>query len=146
LPAKAPASHEPVVPVETTLFVAVAGIDALRGPIGKTCHRPERVASLLGVSEEDWLDPAGLAELLCHKDGGLKNVPESARVALFINKIENSDQWKAGRALAAVARVHPRVERVVLGALEPSTKGASEGEVGHDAGFEVFLGAASAEA
>ncbi len=136
LPAKAPAEHEPVVPAETTLLVAVAGIDALSGPIAQTCHRPERVATLLGIDVRDSLDPASLARLLCDAGAGLKNVPPGARVVLLINKIEDPEQWEAGRAVAAAARRNPRVERVVLGALEPGGIVERRGE----ADFEVWLG------
>ena len=132
-PAKAPAPHEPVVPQETTLLVVVAGIDALAGPIAQTCHRPERVAALLGLSEDACLDPTRLAELLCHPEAGLKGAPAGARIALLINKIEDPAQWRAGRILAAAARRNPRIERVVLGALEPSVG------LGGDVGFEVWL-------
>ena len=128
-PAKAPAAHEPVIPEETTLLVVVAGIDALAGPIAQTCHRPERVAALLGLSEDACLDPPRLAELLCHPQAGLKDAPAGARIALLINKIEDPAQWRAGRVLAAVAQRKARIERVVLGALEPSV------EVGN---FEVW--------
>jgi probable selenium-dependent hydroxylase accessory protein YqeC len=138
-PAKAPAPHEPVVPEETTLLVVVAGIDALAGPIAQTCHRPGRVAALLGLSEEACLDPARLAELLCHPEAGLKGAPDGARIALLINKIEDPAEWRAGRALAAVARRSPRIERVVLGALEPNRQVAP----GADTGFEVWLSGTS---
>lgn len=136
LPAKAPAAHEPVVPEETTLLVVVAGVDALAGPIAKTCHRPERVAALLGLSQDDRLDPESLAELLCHEEAGLKGAPPGARIALLINKIEDPGDWRAGRALAAAARRHPRIERVVLGALEPSGRRES----GREVDLEVWLG------
>ena len=45
LPVKAPAAHEPVVPVETTLLIPVVGIDALSGPIREVAHRHELVSA-----------------------------------------------------------------------------------------------------
>jgi molybdenum cofactor cytidylyltransferase len=134
LPAKAPAEHEPVLPEETTLLVVAAGIDALAGPIAKTCHRPERVAKLLGVDPKDPLDPAGLAKLLGHAQGGLKSVPRDARVVLLVNKVESEVEWDAARALAVEACRNPRVDRVVLGALEP----AGDASTIHDPGFEIW--------
>ncbi len=65
-----------------------------------------------------------------------QNVPPGARVVLLINKIEDPEQWEAGRAVAAAARRNPRVERVVLGALEPGGIVERRGE----ADFEVWLG------
>jgi molybdenum cofactor cytidylyltransferase len=134
-PAKAPADHEPVVPAETTLLVVVAGIDALDGPIAESCHRPERVAALLGVSSQDTLDPAGLAALLCHPEGGLKEAPnpEQARVALWINKVETAPQWVRARAVASACQGRQGIDRVIAGAIEPKTPSAS------GADFEVWL-------
>ena len=120
LPAKAPAAHEPVLPEETTLLVAIAGIDALDGPIELTCHRPERVSALVGRGASESLDAASLARLLNHSDGGLKDLPEEARAAVLINKVETAEAWAMARGLAAAALLEPRVERVILGALEPS--------------------------
>jgi molybdenum cofactor cytidylyltransferase len=136
LPTKAPAPHEPVIPDETTLLVVVAGIDGLDGPIEKTCHRPERVAALLGLELDAWLEPRTLAELLVHSEGGLKGLPARTRVAILINKIETPAEWRAGRALAAIVRRNPRIERVVLGALEPSRAADTRAR----GGFEVWLG------
>ena len=42
-PVKAPAAHEPVIPLEATLVVPVVGLDALEGPIDEVAHRPELV-------------------------------------------------------------------------------------------------------
>ena len=117
-PAKAPASHEPVMPQETTLLVALAGIDALEGPIEETCHRPERVAELIGRPVSASMDPESLARLLSHERGGLKDLPKDARAAIFVNKVESESQWASARALAAEALRSPHVDRVVLGAVE----------------------------
>jgi molybdenum cofactor cytidylyltransferase len=134
-PAKAPADHEPVIPEHTTLLVVVAGIDALSCPIAKTCHRPERVAALLGLAENDDLDPSSLATLLCHEAAGLKDVPSAARIAILINKVETPAEWRAARAVAVASRRNARVERVVLGAIEPSGRE----ETGNGVGFEVWI-------
>jgi molybdenum cofactor cytidylyltransferase len=47
-PCKAPAEHEPVMPVGTSLVVPVAGIDAVGRRIDQVCHRPERVSDVTG--------------------------------------------------------------------------------------------------
>jgi molybdenum cofactor cytidylyltransferase len=136
-PTKAPADHEPVVSVDTTLFVVVAGIDALDGSISETCHRPERVAALLGVSPKDTLNADRLAELLCHPEGGLKGAPsvQGTRVTLLINKVESPDHWEKGRAVAAACRRKGGADRVVLGAIEPGGSTATSSGGGD---FEVW--------
>lgn len=117
-PVKAPAAHEPVVPREADLLIAVAGIDALAGPIRDVAHRPELVSAIAGLDASERLTPEALAEVLSSPHGGLKNRPELARASLLLNKVETRDQREAARRVARAALVHANVERVVIGALE----------------------------
>lgn len=141
LPAKAPAAHEPVLPEETTLLVAIAGIDALDGPIEKTCHRPERVSALVGRGTSALLDAASLARLLTHPEGGLKDLPAKARAAIVINKVETAEAWAKARSLAAEALLEPRVDRVVLGAIEPgaASRPRTSAGAGGSGAYEVHV-------
>jgi molybdenum cofactor cytidylyltransferase len=126
-PIKAPAAHEPVIPPETTLLVAVVGIDALAGPLEEVAHRPERVRALLGSQSSianrqspivnHHLTAAGVARLLNHPQGGLKDTPTGARATAFINKVETADQLTAAREIARLALTEPGLERVVIGSL-----------------------------
>ena len=142
-PVKAPAAHEPVIPPEATLVVPVAGLDGLEGPIDEVAHRAEIVKRIrnyeLGIrngeqesvpsplgrglgrgsdAREEWLTPAGLAQLLTHPEGGLKGVPEGARVVPFLNKVDSAARLDAARTAARLMLREPRVERVVLGAVQ----------------------------
>lgn len=117
-PVKAPASHEPVVPDETDLLIAVAGIDALSGPIDQVAHRPELVSAIAELRPSQRLTPEALARVLASREGGLKNAPKGARTALLLNKVEASDEWEAARLVARAALLDPGVERVVYGALK----------------------------
>jgi molybdenum cofactor cytidylyltransferase len=126
-PVKAPAAHEPVIPDRTGLLVAVAGIDALAGPIREVAHRPERVCAITGLAPEQSLTPDALARLLTSPEGGLKGVPPAARVAVLLNKVESGAQRGAARRVARGVLREPRVERVVLGALQGAA--ASDWEV-----------------
>jgi len=117
LPVKAPASHEPVVPIGTTLLVPVVGIDALSKPIAEIAHRPERVCAITGLAEADTLTPAALAMLLTSPEGGLKNVPSAGRAAVLINKVESAAEVALARETAAAILRESSVERVVVGAL-----------------------------
>ena len=71
LPVKAPAEHEPVVPEETDLYIALVGIDALAGPIREVAHRPDRVSTITGLSEAETLTPESLATLMSSPGGPL---------------------------------------------------------------------------
>jgi len=116
-PVKAPASHEPVVPIGTTLLVPVVGIDALAKPIVEVAHRPERVCAITGIAETDCLTPAALAKLLTSPEGGLKDAPSAGRAAILINKVESAAELALARETADAMLRAPSVERVVIGAL-----------------------------
>ena len=137
-PVKAPAEHEPVIPVGTTLLVPVVGIDALDGSIQDVAHRPELVARLLNseqwtVNSEQWflrrlrtgsgqwavtdrLSVQAVACLLAHPQGGLKYAPDGARVVPFINKVESDSQLAAARQIAGHVLHAPPITQVVIGA------------------------------
>jgi len=105
LPIKAPAAHEPVVPVETTLLVPVVGVDAVGFPLNETtAHRPALVAALTGLTLGDVLTPAAVAALLVHPQGALKGAPERARVAPLINKVEDEGTLSTARQIAALVK------------------------------------------
>ncbi len=141
-PVKAPAEHEPVIPPGTTLVVPVAGLDALEEAIEQVAHRAEIVKRITnyelrttneegGVAGGGWwvasdsqqpvtpegrLTAAGLARVLTHVQGGLKGVPDGARVVPFLNKVESVKRLDAARAAARLMLGELRVDRVVLGA------------------------------
>jgi molybdenum cofactor cytidylyltransferase len=117
LPVKAPAPHEPVIPVDTTLLVPVVGIDALLKPIAEIAHRPERVSAITGLAEADTLTPAALASLLTSPEGGLKNAPSAGRVAVLINKVESASEYALAREAADSILRDPSIERIAIGAL-----------------------------
>jgi len=127
-PVKAPAEHEPVIPPGTTLLVPVAGIDALEDIIEDVAHRPENVRRIANedrpeaVSDQrlivdDRLTSAGLARLLAHPSGGLKDAPDTARIVPLLNKVETAERLAAAREVAGRLLREPRVARVILGAL-----------------------------
>jgi molybdenum cofactor cytidylyltransferase len=117
LPVKAPAPHEPVIPVGTTLLVPVVGIDALLKPIGEIAHRPERVSAIAGLSVEDILTPAALARLITSPEGGLKGAASAGRTAVLINKVESASEFALAREVAGRILRDAAVERVAMGAL-----------------------------
>jgi len=98
LPLKAPAAHEPVIPKNTRLVVAVAGIDGAGRPISEV-HRPELYAALLGKPLEALVAPEDIATALCHPDGQKKGV--HCRWRALINKADNPARLALARACAA---------------------------------------------
>lgn len=114
LPIKAPAAHEPALPLGVTLAVPVAGIDALGVPIQAAAHRPELAARLLHKQPHDALTAADIATLLSHPEGGLKDVPAAARIIPVINKVETPFQLQEARSIARLILRQAPVSQVVL--------------------------------
>jgi len=109
---KAPADHEPVIPSASTTVVVVASITAVGRPISAVAHRPERVADLVGTHPGDLLTLDGVAAVLLHPAGGLKGVPEGARVVMVTTGVTPATEGLAG-ALAGILASHHRVERAI---------------------------------
>jgi probable selenium-dependent hydroxylase accessory protein YqeC len=82
---KAPAGHEPVIPLHTNLVLLLLSAEALNQPLsGEIAHRPEILARLTGIAPGDLLTPTVVARLLLNEQGGLKHVPEGAPVCVLI--------------------------------------------------------------
>jgi molybdenum cofactor cytidylyltransferase len=115
---KAPAEHEPVIPVETTLVVPVVGADILGKKLdAKHVHRPELVSALSGAPLGTPITPEIVARVLAHPDGGLKGVPSETRVVVLINKVETLSDRAPVRETAARLLGEPSIGAVVLTAL-----------------------------
>lgn len=115
LPFKAPAEHEPVVPPCATLVVWVVGIDAVGQPLDAAhVHRPELVARIHPGAA---VTPEMVAAVANHPQGGGKNVPPGARMALLVNKVGDDDSLRRAQEIAAGALAAGRFECVVLAAL-----------------------------
>jgi probable selenium-dependent hydroxylase accessory protein YqeC len=117
LPLKAPAEHEPVIPEETKLVVAVAGLDGLGRSIAETAFRPALYAALLGTDEQHILTPLDLARVLTHPQGQRKNVLPCIRFCVVLNKADGEAEQRAALEVALALEQHS-VERVVIAALE----------------------------
>ncbi|NCB06117.1 MAG: putative selenium-dependent hydroxylase accessory protein YqeC, partial [Clostridia bacterium] len=116
LPLKAPAEHEPVIPPQTRLVIAVAGLDGAGRPIRETAFRSARYATLCGKAEDDLVSAVDIACVLAHPLGQQKNVLNDMRFAVLLNKAD--DEARRGVALQIAGRLNQQsVERVVIAAL-----------------------------
>jgi len=117
-PFKAPAEHEPVIPGETTLVVAVVGADVFGQPLDADhVHRPELVSALSGASPGSPVTPEIVARVLAHPEGGRKSVPAGARVVVVINKVERLPDRTPARETAGRLLHEPAIQSVVLATL-----------------------------
>lgn len=116
LPLKAPAAHEPVIPPETKLIVAVAGLDGLGKPIRETVFRPELYAALCGKTIDETVTAQDIATVLTHPNGQLKGVAEGMRFAVVLNKADDTAKKAAALEIATQLR-QSSAERVVIASL-----------------------------
>src|SRR5207247_543669 len=114
-PFKAPAEHEPVIPVETTLVVPVVGADVFGQTLDADhVHRPELVSALSGAPPGAPITPEIVARVLAHPEGGRKGVPAGARVVALINKVESLPDRAPAHETAERLLREPAIHAVVL--------------------------------
>jgi probable selenium-dependent hydroxylase accessory protein YqeC len=120
-PVKAPASHEPVIPLSTTDLIGVIGIDALGLSLQeKNVFRSEIFSQLTGLKLGEKMGIEALALLICHPQGLFKGIPQNCFRHLFINKVENSKDLKKAEELAfQVLKIcHRKISDIIIGAAE----------------------------
>ncbi len=112
-PFKAPGVGEPVIPLSTTLVLAVVGLDVIGRPLtDEWVHRPQRVAALSELRPGEPITPDAVARVLLHADGGRKAVPAGARWLPVLNKAE--PERRAAAETIARALLRGGAETVVL--------------------------------
>jgi probable selenium-dependent hydroxylase accessory protein YqeC len=117
-PFKAPAAYEPVIPVETTLVVAVVGADVLGQPLdAEHVHRPELVSALSGAPLGTPITPQIVARVLAHPEGGRKGVRAGARVVVLVNKVDRLPDPAPAHETAELLLQEPTIHSVVLATL-----------------------------
>jgi len=118
-PVKAPAPHEPVIPLSTTDLIGVIGIDALGLSLQEeNVFRSEIFSRLTGLNLGEKVGIEALAFLICHPEGLFKGAPPGCRRHLFINKAENAEDQKRAEELAfQVLKIcHRRISDIIIGA------------------------------
>jgi molybdenum cofactor cytidylyltransferase len=116
MPLKAPDNHEPRIPENADVVVPTAGLDSIGRRIDEGhVHRPELIREIASGVE---VTPEVVAAVLTHSSGGLKDVPERARVVALLNK-SDCVQEKVSRATAGriMALGSGRVERVIIASI-----------------------------
>lgn len=117
-PIKAPREIEPVIPSDTTMVVALLGVDGLGVELSEeNVFQPERVSRLTGLVMGDRLTEDALAILTTHPEGLFKGAPQSSRWIVFLNKVDISDGLKKAQKISEkiIERRNLQIERIVLG-------------------------------
>ncbi|NIS81692.1 MAG: putative selenium-dependent hydroxylase accessory protein YqeC [Anaerolineales bacterium] len=115
---KAPAEHEPALPLFVDLVVPLIGLDVLGETLDdRWVHRPDLVAKLLSLPLGSRLQHTHIAELIVHKQGGMKGVPAGVEVRALLNKAETPSRIEYGRWIAERTIESGSVSACVLAAL-----------------------------
>lgn len=118
-PFKAPAAHEPVIPACTTIVTPVVGLDVLGQPLNDdTVHRAGQVSQLSNLPAGHPVTIHTVQQIICHPQGGLKNVPAPARVVPLLNKVDTLPGPAPARQLAAQLLACNRLDAVAIGAVQ----------------------------
>jgi len=121
LPAKAPAAHEPVIPVSATSVVAMMGLEVVGRPLKpEVVFRPEEVKRITGLQTGEPLTSKALAMLFSHPQGLFKGSPDHARRIAFLNKLDLMEKGVEAMNLAEEILDESRgtIERVVMGSIK----------------------------
>lgn len=100
MPLKAPAEHEPVLPDNAELVIAVAGSDGIGREISEAAHRPQLYADIIGKKLDDTVQPCDVAAVLMSANGQRKNV--NCRYAAALNKADDSMALENARKCASL--------------------------------------------
>jgi probable selenium-dependent hydroxylase accessory protein YqeC len=118
LPVKAPREGEPVIPSNTTLLVALLGIDGVGLELTEgNVFRPGLVSRITGVPMGGKMTDEAMALLMIHPEGITKGTPPSSRRIVFLNKVDILDgEVKAEKVVRKIVEKRgPRIDRIVLG-------------------------------
>ncbi len=100
-PLKAPGEHEPAIPEFSQQIVVVAGLLGLGKPLTKDwVHRPEIFSNLSGINLGDEITLEAVVTVLRSKNGGLKNMPPTARKVLLLNQADTEAVQFQGRVIS----------------------------------------------
>src|SRR5438132_10349259 len=90
--------------------------EAINQPLsGGIAHRPERVAAVLGINQGEVLTAALVAKLMMSEQGGMKNIPEMAKVYVLITHV-TQERGDGVREVASLVRGSGKVPGIFCSA------------------------------
>jgi probable selenium-dependent hydroxylase accessory protein YqeC len=118
---KAPREGEPVIPLNTTLVVALLGVDGVGMTLNdENVFQAERISKMTGIPLGGRITEEAMALLMTHPEGIFKGTPSSFRVVAFLNKVDIPNGVEKAKRIAKkiLEKKHDQIERVVLGQLK----------------------------
>ena len=123
LPFKAPLDWQPQIPLETSLVVPVASLEALGKPLDdEHIYNPQALIERFGFVRNSPVKSPWLAQALRDDKLGLKNVPDNARVVIYLNRTPDRGYLRGrARMIARLCLQSDRVGAVALGSVRAAT-------------------------
>jgi molybdenum cofactor cytidylyltransferase len=99
------------------MVVVVSGLAGLGEPLDEEhVHRSELFSRLSGLAQGQPVSAEGLARVLLHPQGGLKNIPAGARKVVLLNQADDEVSIAEGKQIAP--RLLDEYDAVLVAALE----------------------------
>lgn len=116
LPCKVPEKHEPAIPEECDIVLAVLGMDALGKSLKDVCFRRRRAMEFLQTDENHLMTEEDLVKILASHQGSRKGVGDREYYAV-LNKCDDAARMAQAERMARMLK-EAGVERVVCVSLE----------------------------
>jgi len=117
---KAPASHEPPIPEFADTVIVVAGLSVLGKLLTNDhVHRAEIFSELSSLQIGQPITADTITRMLKHPQGGLKNIPPTARRIALLNQADTSELQSAGGGMAR--NLFDHFDSIVVGALKQNS-------------------------
>ncbi len=135
---KAPGLHEPPIPEFADVVIVVAGLSALDKPLtDEHVHRAEIFSQLADLPIHQPITADAVTRVYTHPQGGLKNIPATARRVALLTQAETPKLQSIGGGMARQLLAH--FDSVIVGDLSNHTLQNFE----HTAGILLAAGAAT---
>ena len=104
---KAPVTHEPPIPDFTNSVVVVAGMSVLGKLLSEdTIYHPEIFSKLSGLQINHPINTESIIQLLCHPQGGLKNIPPTSRRTALLNQCDTPELQSAAHGMIPLLLIY----------------------------------------
>lgn len=129
-PIKAPAKHEPVIPLETTIAVGIIGLSSLNQPINNHwVHRMEEFSGIVNANIGDSIQPEHLVRLVTNPNGLFKATPDKADKILVLNQADSEwDKTQGRRIIEKLKEKNTGIDKFILTSFDTVTYDLAWGE------------------
>lgn len=118
-PLKAAYTDEPFIPREASVVISFASLAALDKPLTEDhIYNSQAMIDKYGFYEGSTVRSPWIAQILRDEELGLRGIPQSARVIIYINQTPASGYLRGrARLIARLCLQQPRIEGVALGSI-----------------------------